>query len=86
MVRYISEGRKAFDTSLRSVQTLTHVPGTGGGGPCRLLGAPTPGKTRLGRGGADETPGSLWGLQQLQGPHPPTPRTASQTEGWGGGR
>ena len=74
MVRWISEGRKAFDTSLHSVKTLTRVAGTGGGGPCRLLGAPTPGKTRLGRGGADERHLAPFGGSSSIKAHIPPPR------------
>ena len=84
VVKWISEGRKAFDTSLRSVKTLTCVPGAGGGGPCRLLGAPTPGKARLGRGRAGERHLAPCGGSNCSRAPPPTPRTASWSEGWGG--
>lgn len=32
VVKWISEGQKAFNTSLRSMKTLTHMPGARGGG------------------------------------------------------
>lgn len=91
VVKWIAEGRKAFDTSLRSVKTLTRVPGAGGRGPCRLLGAPTPGKARLGRGRAAErclAPGGGSSSSRAPSPQPrglpPGQRAGEASASWGG--
>lgn len=83
VVKWISEGRKAFDTSLRSVKTLTRVPGAGGGGPCRLLGAPTPGKARLGRGRAGERHLAPCGGSSSSRAPPPNPKDCLPVRGLG---
>lgn len=78
VVKWIAEGQ-AFDTSLRSV-SLTVCPALEAG-PCRLLGAPKPGKARLGERAAEEVPGSWRGFHSSRAPSP-QPRAASRSEGW----